>query len=55
LFIEHAGKQNDRRPKFVGNIAGRDARRRSGGLIQQRLPCPQLLLPGWRIAGAVQI
>jgi hypothetical protein len=23
LFVEHAGKQNDRRPKFVGNMAGR--------------------------------
>jgi hypothetical protein len=55
LFVQQAGKQNNRRPKLVGNIAGRDARRRSVGLIGQRLPRPQLLLPGGGVAGAVQI
>jgi hypothetical protein len=55
LFVEQVGKQNDRRPKLVGDIARPDAGRCSGGLIRQRLPCPQLLLPGWKIAGTVQI
>ena len=55
LFVKQAGKQDNRRPHFIGNIAGRNVRRRSGGLIQQGLPCPQLLLPRTRIGGAVQI
>jgi hypothetical protein len=54
-FVEHAGKQDNRRPQFVGKTAVRDSDRRGGSLVRQRLPRPQLLLSRTRVAGAIQI
>ena len=52
LFVESAGEQDNRRPKFIGDEAGRNV---SGAPLRQHLPSPQLPLPGHRIGSAVKI
>jgi hypothetical protein len=55
LFVEHTGEQDNRRMKFIGYLVRQDAFGYYGGLLQQRLPRPHLLLPRSRVAGAVEI